>query len=59
MTWVALAYGAVAYWHFRATLRTCQSYDSPGTIVLNAVLALTIGPCLLIPAVIFDWLYRH
>lgn len=50
MTWLALAWLCGGYYHFRGTLRHCQAYDSPGTVLLNAALALLVGPALLILA---------
>ena len=59
MTWLLLAYAAVAYWHFRATLRSIQPYDTVGTTLLCASLALIVGPCLLLAIVVLGLLARH
>ena len=56
LTLFALAYAGIAYWYFRLTLQHCREYDTPGTLVLNAALALTVGPCLLVPALIYGFL---
>lgn len=57
-TLVLLAYGALGYWHFRATLRALQPYDTPDTAILNSILALLVGPPLLVSAILFDLSYR-
>lgn len=58
MTWAALAYAAIGYYHFRLTLRGIERWDSAGTILLNAALALTVGPLLLVPATLYGWVTR-
>ena len=55
MTWAALAYAAIGYYHFRLTLRHIEQWDSAGTVLLNAGLALTVGPLLLVPAMLVSW----
>jgi hypothetical protein len=58
MCWLVLAYAAVGYWHFRRTLLHITAHDTLDTILINAALALTIGPILLIPAALFGWISR-
>lgn len=58
MTWLLLGYGCVAYWHFRATLRCVTAWDSTATILINAMLSLTVGPMLLVPATVYGWIAK-
>ena len=58
MIWLVLAYFAVGYYHFCQVLRHVTAWDSTDTILINAFLALTIGPLLLVPAAIFGWVTR-
>ena len=58
MIWLLLGYGAVAYWHFRSALHHVSHWDSAATIVLNASLALTIGPLLLVLATVYGWITK-
>ena len=59
MLWLVLLYAAVGYWYFRRTLLHITAHDTLDTILINAALALTIGPMLLIPATLFGWLSRR
>lgn len=62
MTIAILAYVAAAYWHFLMTLSHIQDYDEPETIILNASLALLVGPfalVLLVTLLIWERLYEH
>lgn len=58
MTWLVLAYLGVGYYYFRQVLRAITEYDTVDTVILNSALALTVGPCLLIPAAIVGWVTR-
>ena len=58
MIWAGLAYLSVGYYHFRLTLRGIERWDSAGTVLLNAILALTVGPLLLVPAALYGWVTR-
>lgn len=50
MTWAATLYACLGYYHFRKTLQACEGWDGTGTVLLNATLAIAIGPLLLAPA---------
>jgi hypothetical protein len=58
MCWLILAYAAVGYWYFRRTLLHITPSHRISTILLNTLLALTIGPILLIPAALFGKISR-
>jgi len=58
LTWFIVGYAALAYWFFWAVLRHFTHWDSNTTILLNSALALTVGPVLLVPAVVCGWLDR-
>lgn len=59
LTWLAIGYAAVGYYHFRQTLRCIEKWDTPDTVLLNAALALTVGPLLLVPAMAVGLITRE
>jgi hypothetical protein len=58
MVWFIFGYSMFAYWYYRAVLRAITAWDSAETVLLNSALALTIGPILLVPVLIFAALGR-
>jgi len=58
LTWLIVAYVAVGYWYFLKITKYYESRDNPGTVILNSTLAITIGPILLVSAVLIGLVYR-
>lgn len=63
MTWLIVAYVLVSYYYFRMVLRCLTAWDTTDTVLLNASLALIIGPLVLMPLMLyhaawrgFDWI---
>ena len=58
MTWLFIAYLAVGYYYFWNIFKYYEKWDKAGTVIMNSALALTIGPLLLIPVILFNWIQK-